>query len=139
MRLSIFTAGAALLLIAGAGANAQTVADNGPNTITGRTAPPAGQTPCGSGMVYLYDSFPDISGADGGVRIPKFEQPTADTPHREAACADGGFTFKNLPDGTYIVGLPPKDAAGLVLDDLTSVEGGKTVTITLKPEGVGRY
>ena len=139
MHLAKAVMGAVLLIAAVSSAHAQTLMQTGSNTINGHTAPLAGQAPCGSGTVFLYESFPDISGADGGVRIPRFETPTADTPHKEALCTDGTFTFKNVPDGDYLVGLPPKGGAGPVLDEMATVEGGKVVMIELKPEGVGRY
>ena len=128
-----------MLIAAGPDAQTQPALPAGANIITGHIAASSGQALCGSGTVYLYESFPDISGADGGVRIPRFETPTADTPHQETACIDGAFTFTKVPDGNYIVGVPPKGGVGPVFDDMATVDGGKTVTIELKPEAVGRY
>jgi hypothetical protein len=138
-RSSALAASSALVLAAFASsASAEPARPVGPNTITGHLAASAGANACGAGTVYLYVSFPDFSGADGGARNPPFEVPGPDVQHWQAPCTAGAFTFTQIPDGTYMPGLPPKAGAGRTMAEVVTVEGGKSVEIELKPEGAER-
>ncbi len=102
----------------------------GKNTVTGKT--PGGV--CAGPLVYLYPFFPEISGADGSSKLPPFEVPAPGAEHWEAPCTAGAFTFRSIPDGSYVAGMPgpAADRRALVAD--ATVVDGQAIAVELKPQ-----
>jgi hypothetical protein len=101
----------------------------GKNAVSGRVAGEACE-----GLVYLYPYYPDISGADGNVKLPLFAIPAADDEHWEARCSGGTFAFADIPDGTYLVGKPGPRPTGHARVASVTIEGGQSVQVELKPQ-----
>ena len=96
-----------------------------------------GKTPggvCAGPLVYLYPFFPEISGADGSSKLPPFEVPAPGAEHWEAPCTAGAFTFRSIPDGSYVAGMPgpAADRRALVAD--ATVVDGQAIAVELKPQ-----
>jgi hypothetical protein len=121
---------AAALLCAPLLAGSEPAPTVGRNTVSGKVQGGA----CGLGVVYLYPYIPDISGADGNVKAPLFETPAVGDEHWEARCVGGAFTFTQIPDGTYLAGLPGANPADRALIASVTVEGGQSMEVLLKPQ-----
>jgi len=123
-------------ILAATGVSGVALADPavGKNTIVGKA--PGGV--CPQPVVYLYPFFPEISGADGSSKLPQFEVPAPGAEHWEASCAAGAFTFRTIPDGSYVAGMlgTAADRRALVAD--ATVVDGQTLVVELKPQTPAR-